>query len=102
MVVVGYFEVNQEEITLTKCENRDKPAMKCNGKCYLTKQLKKLDEKQNSKKNTTETRVEVLVCNSITKLNINPPFETLLDTKFQYLIAPASAYLKDIFHPPSC
>lgn len=38
--VVEYV-VNYEYIVTTLCENRDKPEMHCNGKCYLSKELAK-------------------------------------------------------------
>ncbi len=34
-----YFVVNQDRIAAEKCVNREKPALKCNGKCYLARQL---------------------------------------------------------------
>lgn len=37
--VTVYWMANQNYIARELCENRDKPAMKCNGKCYLKKKL---------------------------------------------------------------
>jgi hypothetical protein len=45
-VVVAWFYVNQKQITATLCENRDRPKMKCCGKCYLKKEIAKEDKKQ--------------------------------------------------------
>lgn len=33
------YELNVETITQAFCENKDKPELKCNGKCHLSKQL---------------------------------------------------------------
>lgn len=44
-----YWKINQTFIAKTLCENRDKPQMHCNGKCYLYKQLKKAEEAENAK-----------------------------------------------------
>lgn len=38
------FYVNQESIITEQCENRSKPELQCNGKCYLAKQLKKAEQ----------------------------------------------------------
>lgn len=38
--LIEYYS-NKEYIASVLCENRDKPALACNGKCYLEKQLKK-------------------------------------------------------------
>lgn len=40
------FELNQQYIASTLCENRDKPEMHCNGKCYLTNKLRQAEEKE--------------------------------------------------------
>ena len=36
---VAYFELNIDYIVEKYCVNKDKPVMKCNGKCHLSKQL---------------------------------------------------------------
>ena len=48
------FIINQKEITRLECENKDKPLMKCNGKCYLAKQLQKVEDEITSKKSKQE------------------------------------------------
>ncbi len=40
--------VNKEYIATVLCINKDKPEMHCNGKCHLTKQLKKASEDENN------------------------------------------------------
>ena len=42
------FEMNRNYIASKLCENRDKPWLHCNGKCYLRKKIKQAEEKQNS------------------------------------------------------
>ena len=52
--VVIWYQCNKEYISTTLCENRDKPAMKCCGKCVLRQQLRKADDttpQQNTGKN---------------------------------------------------
>jgi len=39
-VIVTNYQINKEEITEAFCVNKDKPELKCNGKCHLKKQLK--------------------------------------------------------------
>ncbi len=38
-----WFRINQDTIAQVHCENKDKPVLKCDGKCYLAKQLKKAE-----------------------------------------------------------
>ena len=37
------FHLNQQEIVRLECENKNRPELHCNGKCYLAKQLQKAD-----------------------------------------------------------
>jgi hypothetical protein len=53
LLMVGtivHYQWNKKEITAKYCVNKNKPAMHCNGKCHLKKQLKQIDEvaQQNS------------------------------------------------------
>ncbi|MDX2001892.1 MAG: hypothetical protein SFW35_05655 [Chitinophagales bacterium] len=46
VIIQGAYQVNKSYIATVKCENRDKPTMHCNGKCYLKNQLKQEEEKR--------------------------------------------------------
>lgn len=46
-IYAGY-EVNQKYIAEKLCENRDKPWLNCNGRCYLMKKIKQAEEKEKS------------------------------------------------------
>lgn len=46
MVILINFKINQAYIARVLCENKDKPEMKCNGKCHLNKKLKEQDKKE--------------------------------------------------------
>ena len=39
VVIVFGFYANQKDIAATVCENKDKPILKCEGKCLLAKKL---------------------------------------------------------------
>lgn len=52
---IAYYNVNKEYITRVLCQNRDKPQLHCNGKCYLAKKLKEQQQKQDQQ---TSDRVE--------------------------------------------
>lgn len=47
--VVEYY-INYDYINEQLCENRDKPYLKCNGTCYLEKQLDKIDPQHPNQK----------------------------------------------------
>jgi len=48
------FYLNQKEIAEKECENKNRPEMHCNGKCYLAKKLKKADADLESQKDKQE------------------------------------------------
>lgn len=45
---VLYYELNIDYIVDTYCVNKDKPELKCNGKCHLAKQLQPVSNDNNS------------------------------------------------------
>jgi hypothetical protein len=46
VVVNCWFYANRSSITLKYCINKSRPKLKCNGNCYLSKQLKKAEENE--------------------------------------------------------
>lgn len=44
--VYAGFEMNQKYISEKLCENRNRPWIHCNGKCFLMKKLKQAEEKE--------------------------------------------------------
>ena len=47
-VIQGSYELNKAYIVENFCVNKDKPMMNCDGKCYLSEQLKAQKEKQDA------------------------------------------------------
>lgn len=48
LFIYAGFEVNQKYIAEKLCENRNKPWLNCNGRCYLMKKIKQAEEKEKS------------------------------------------------------
>lgn len=100
---VAYFHVNRAYIAKVLCENRNRPALLCNGKCYLAKLLKKQQEKKD--KETTE-RVENTPVAQLFYLPVfSFPFEEKLFIRkkpvyFIYTVSWYSALLGQILRPP--
>jgi len=102
--VIGYYELNKQYIAKNLCENRDRPQLKCCGKCYLRKQLHKVEEGNASKNAPPKIeKTEVLVY-------ILPPFLQLPEhTGFPAtaVLNPSGQHLHGaqliftVFHPPS-
>jgi hypothetical protein len=52
LVPIIEYHANYDYIANVLCENRDKPYLECNGKCYLEKQLKKTNHDNHDHKST--------------------------------------------------
>lgn len=48
LAIYAGFEANQKYIAEKLCENRDKPWLHCNGRCFLAKKIKQAEEKERS------------------------------------------------------
>ena len=101
--VVIWYQVNKEYVAQNLCENRDKPEMNCCGKCYLRKQLKKVET------NNTGTNIpqkwnfgEVMMYTVPDLIYIKPLLfsDDLCFVAIDDFLAPLLVS-SDIFHPPS-
>ncbi|MDP4150772.1 MAG: hypothetical protein Q8927_03745 [Bacteroidota bacterium] len=101
MVVLGY-RLNKDFIARNLCENRNKPAMHCEGKCYLCKKLKKEDKKdQENPERRAENRFESL-CDERTDLLAAPVRSERILSYPTYSEDPSPRSLSACFHPPQC
>jgi hypothetical protein len=58
LFVYAEFKSNQAYIAATLCENRDRPELNCQGKCYLMKKLKEAD-KEKKQENQAQKKASV-------------------------------------------
>jgi len=93
------FEVNQKYIAKELCENKDKPQMHCNGKCYLMKKLKQAQEKeQKQERQSQKPQVQDAIVGTtlvfkqyaFAEINFHVPFSTGMPQSIK----------NSIFHPP--
>jgi hypothetical protein len=98
VVIMVKYKIDQAYIASVLCENRDKPDMHCNGKCYLRKKLQQ-DEQQQQNGTTGKEKYEVSYIDALQEFNFKPiaPFSTL----FVYYQDPElHTPLFSFFHPP--
>lgn len=95
------FKINQDFIAKVLCINRDKPMTTCNGKCYLTDQLRKAEEEeQKQAPQRTKENVENLYCHQETDIfKTTDFFEKQSLNKYLNNLYSFS-FITDIFHPP--
>lgn len=106
LAVKWQWSVHQDYIAKNLCENRTRPKMKCDGKCYLRKAIDKSTE-QNSPANDKVAKVFKI------EMAVMPPsvkvwgilcMEEMTAPSFGSLYHGwySSGYLSAIFRPPTC
>jgi hypothetical protein len=98
---IAYFKLNRDYIAKVLCENRERPQLNCNGKCYLAKKLKQQQDKQD--KETSERVQNTPVIQLFTPVYYTSFFETLpvqisktvkFFHKLGFYLAPAAKLLR--------
>ena len=95
--------VNYEYISKELCKNKEKPALKCNGKCHLKSELAKASEEnipasQESKSNLT---VELLFLETIPEFKFNRIYVEKDQVSISYSRLYFRLHSTRIFHPPT-
>lgn len=97
------FKINQDFIAEVLCINREKPMSTCNGKCYLSKQLKEVEEQKEKQAPTSKKdRFEVVYYYFQNPLDFSF-YEEHYVSKLKYGYkndCSTSSFIADIFHPP--
>jgi hypothetical protein len=55
-----YYHINNEYISQQLCINRNNPQLHCNGRCYLSKQLKKAEAGENKSSQIIKEKYEMI------------------------------------------
>lgn len=99
LYVFAGFELNKAVIANTLCENRNKPWLHCNGKCYLIKKIRQAEEKEkNEERQTGKSLFQEAFCNNALILFFNTHLIGIMDTPYPDFILPQHSAA--IFHPP--
>jgi hypothetical protein len=97
-IYAGY-QANKKYIATSLCENRDKPWMHCNGKCYLLKKIKQAEEKEKSEeKQSGKNRFQEALVEQTLAINPINTLITVLHPAYHCHILTGD--LRAIFHPP--
>jgi 5-methylthioribose kinase len=98
--------INYDYIVKELCENKEKPELKCNGKCHLMKELAKTSEEDKNstsdKKQNVKQQIEVLFCHEIKTLSNAKSFVFInknVNSAYQNLYALTA--IQSTFHPPT-
>ena len=102
-----WFYKNQVELAAKYCVNKKKPMLHCDGKCYLAKQLKKLEqeEKKNQPVPKMPLKLKENVWNSDSQMVTTFEKQTIPSSKesplFFYQNKELISFSVSTFHPPA-
>lgn len=102
LFVYAEFKSNQAYIASTLCENRDRPELNCEGKCYLMKKLKAAEDKEKKQENQAQKKASVdLFFEAVT---VAPVLATDIPAQKKASAQKFSLpeFDREIAHPPSC
>jgi hypothetical protein len=99
------FEIRREYIVANLCENKNRPQMRCDGKCYLAKRIASLDEQEKRQAEKTymsrlidqvmDQRADFTFTKQPVVVELLPRAVFSLASCFTPRVA-----VDDIFHPP--
>lgn len=102
------WKINQLKITELYCVNKDNPLMHCNGKCYLSLQLKKIesDYKQSKEpfypKNLKSTEFILFIEKVESNTFVTHDFAPQHFKGGFYEENRSETFIQSCFHPPCC
>lgn len=99
--IIEYY-INYDYIVNVLCENKDKPKLKCNGKCYLNKQVKEANNTKNEQKSTVpKINLDDYPISTLNQFVFCVNEVTLNNSKQLFIIKDSSQdFINTIFKPP--
>lgn len=95
---VADYVMNYDYIVNVLCENRDRPELQCDGKCYLAQQLAKEAENQKNPFGEKQSRTEIQQFVFFQSL-INFDFSTLLPTNSDHYFGDVPTLVSILYSP---
>jgi hypothetical protein len=99
-IIYFNFKINQKQLALTLCENKDKPKSCCEAKCVLDKEIKKEEKRESEIPNALKDKAEK--SELISSLFTFSCFtNTLIQVVQSFYLEPIHFKIPQlIFHPP--
>lgn len=96
-----YYQFNKAYIAQKLCVNANKPQLHCNGQCYLSKMLKKADERENKAYAFAfKEKDEINISNTTHQLAHSTPFYTVTAAWHTYKTRSLTTGFAQIVQPP--
>lgn len=101
LILVGYYELNKNYIAANLCENKLKPSIKCEGKCFLQKKIKAQEKQEKKYSSFLKTIDEIVFIKSpSSSLILSHSFFYIVKKEVNYIVTAYSSPLRLIFQPP--
>jgi hypothetical protein len=102
LFVYAEFKSNQAYIAAALCENRDRPELNCEGKCYLMKKLKAAEDKEKKQENQAQKKASVDLF--FVEETVGPVLVITIPAQKKASAQKFSLpeFDREIAHPPSC
>jgi len=95
------YVIDYDNISTNLCENKDKPDLGCNGKCYLFKKSRKLQESEDEKKATIAEKLSLEYTTIAEfKYSLNQFSFAEIGSNFEYIIKYYPIISKRVLAPP--
>jgi hypothetical protein len=97
--LISYYSLNLSYIIKELCENRDKPELKCNGKCFLKKKMAQADK---AEKQATEIfkQIEFPAFIPHKALSLTTEYIIIENSAIELQNLYSHTLSNKIFHPP--
>lgn len=99
--ILDYY-VNYNYIATQLCENRDKPILDCNGKCYVAKEIEKSKKSNHQDTTVPEFKIDFYIPNEfqIELVQAEIFFHDKKRVSYKTASLLSNEFLFSIFHPP--
>jgi hypothetical protein len=102
-LLVAEYAVNKDYIAKNLCENKEKPILKCQGKCQLMKKMAAETENDNSGSGNSTAKSslpEVLPFEDLSNISVKAPSPIQVSHNSFYILKAYTAPNNAVFHPP--
>ena len=102
LIPIMEYYANYDYIATELCENKDKPYLECNGKCYLQKQLKEINHNNHEHKSTIpQINFDDYPVSPLDQYSYQlKDFKELSVQKSYFVSYTSQDFIKSVFKPP--
>lgn len=95
------YAVNYHYISTQLCENKSKPELQCNGKCFVKKEFAKSSETQNCKEFKLQIlHSDVFIAHEVLSFSLDFVPEKTVNVFMENCTFHQQHFFQEFFHPP--